>query len=369
MASTDTSTGLRVWVVEGTPARYFSRCVCVGIGGKPARLTRKLIACCPVLSADVSTRRTGAGSVSTIDKRYRDSDKPALIGNLSLQIGKGPRVQDAAMRFVSPYPRSNVRQIFQRYSALRAFRNTDNLLGDSVVYVSNKSLLPSAQSPQYAPCGLRSFSLQSLALSPAAGANPGNLTGVSEGLAVRALGQIGKAKINPKPLDGLLLPFFRHVNRHIQEPLTFAKKQIAFPFWKLQQLSLSLATGKWQTLKPSADCPNAYGRGGQLEVQNTGIVGNAAVLTECPSRSPIQVVGKGHLANQQADNLCRQWKLVPNLAVRLSVKRKATKLLSFPSQPRNAVCGTVGGFQRFSQCLILFLIRQQFHLHGQFHII
>ena len=90
-----------VRVIEGTPARNVSRCVGIGIGGKPARLARELIACGPVLLTDTAAGRTSPAGVARVNEFDRHSDKPALVGNLRLEIREGPRVQDSALLWLA----------------------------------------------------------------------------------------------------------------------------------------------------------------------------------------------------------------------------------------------------------------------------
>jgi hypothetical protein len=354
-------------VVDNTPARNFSRCVSVGIGGVTARLARESIACWPVLLADAPTRLTGAGSISRINEFNRHSDEPALVGNLRLQVSESPRVQDAALLSVSPDPRTNPTQILKCDSSICAFSNTDNLFRDSVIHVSNKSLFASTQTMQDALGRLRAFGLQPPALSPTTSANTSYLAGITEGLPIRALSQVDEAEVNAQPANGLTLAFFGHVHCHIEKPLALAKKQIAFAFGKFKQFALAFTADKQQVFQATADSPDAHRRIGQLKIEYASIVGNAAVLAKHPLRFLVKFVGIRNFSHQQTNDLSRQRKLIPNLTVVFSVKREAAKLLGLPSQPRKTVSGAIRRFQRLAQRRRLFRRRQKFHLHSQLH--
>ena len=362
-----TSYSLRVRVVDNTPARNVSSGVCVGIGGMSARLARESSACWLVLLADVSARFAGAGRVSGVNKFDRHSDEPALVGNLRLQVSESPRVQDAALLSVSPYPRTNVRQVFQRDSSICAFSNTDYLFRDSVIHVSNKSLFASTQTMQDTLGGLRAFGLQPSALSPTAGANTGNLASVPESLTVRTLREIDKAEVNTKPTNSLALSFFRYVHRHIEKPLALAKKQIAFSFGKFKQLTLAFTAGKWQMFQATANSPDADSRSGQLKIEYASIVRNTTVLAKHPLRFLVKLVGIRNLSDQQADDLRRQRELISNLPVELPLKWEAAKLFRLPSQLRKTVSGAIRRFQCLAQRRRLFWRWQQFNLHSQLH--
>ncbi len=366
MTSLATNTGLCVRVVESTPASNVARCVSVSIGGVAARLARELIACWPVLFANASTHRARPAGVSWVNKFHRHSDKPAFVGNLRLKVGECPRVQDAALLFSSPNPRSDVRQILQRNTTLRAFSNTDNLFRDNVVRVPHKSLLAPAQSAQHTLRGAGAFGLKPFALSPATGTNTGNLASVSECLTVGALGQINEPKVDAKPPYGRLLHLLRNFNRHIQIPFSVAKNQIRLAFWKLKQLALPLSAEEWKIFNPSANRPDAHGGLGKLEIKNAGVVGNAAELAKLALFFPVQFVSVGNLGNQTRNNLRGQWEFTTKLFVKQAVHWELSKFFLLPRKLRKPVCTTVGSLKRFTQCFGLFRSWIQLDLNGQF---
>ena len=369
MTSLATNTGLCVWVVESTPASNVARCVGIGIGCEAARLARELVACWTVFIADASTRRASPARVSRVNQFNRYPDKPALVGNLRLKVCESPRVQDSALLFSSPNPRTNMRQIFQRYSPLRAFSNFRNLFGDGVVRDLHKTMLAPAQSAQHALGRASAFGLKPLTLSPTPCADTSNLAGVTESLAVGAFGEIGQSQINSNPADGLLLAFFRHVHRHVQKPFVAAKNQIRFAFWKFKQFALSFSADKRKMLETSLNSPKADGGLRELEIQNAGIVGNAAIFSECALDFPIKFVGVGDLRIKPHDNLRGQRKFAANLFVKQAVHWKLTKLFLIPSQLRKTVGRSISRFQSLAQRQRLFWRRQKFYLNGQLHAV
>ena len=361
------NTSLRVWVIESTPACNVASCVGIGIGGKPARLTRELVACGPVLLADAATRRTSPAGVAWIHKFHRYPEKPALVGNFRLKVGESPRVQDAALLSISPYPRSNAVQIFQGNSAFRAFSNTANLFGNDVIHVAHKSLFTSTDSAQNFPRLLCALGLQPFSLTPTTGTDTGDFTGITKSLSIGTLREVNKAKVDTKPADRLLLAFFRHVHSYVQIPLAVAQNQIALAFRKLKQLALAFTADKRKMLQPSFDGPKADSRGGELEIKNAGIVGNAAVFAKTALNLLVQLVSIGNLRVKPHNYLRGQIELRSNLFVEQAVHWKLTKLLLLPSKLRQTACRLVRQFQSFAQRQRLFWRRQKFHLHSQLH--
>lgn len=356
-----------VRVVESTPARNVASCVGIGIGGKPARLTRELVACGPVLFADAATRRALPRRVARVNKLHRHSEKPALVSDFRLEIGERPRVQHAALLSVSSDPRSNAPQIFQGNSALRAFSNTANLFGNNVIYVAHKSFFSATKPPQYPISRSSALSLKPLTLPPAASANTGNPAGITESLPIGTLGEIDQAKVDAKPSDRFLFSFFRNVHRYVEIPLTVAHNQITFAFRKLKQFALTFSTDKWNMFEPSGNRPNAHGRGGKLEIKDSSVVRNTAVLAEIPLNLLVQLVGVGDLGVQPDDNLRGECELGSNPFVKEPVHGELPELLLFPAQFRKPIGSVVCHFQRLAQRRRLFGCRQKFNLHSQFH--
>jgi hypothetical protein len=284
-----------VRVVESTPASNVTGCVSVGVSGKSARLARELVACWPVLIADVSTRRALPRRVARVNKFNRHTDEPALVENLRLEIGEGPRVQNAALLSISPDPRTDMRQIFERNPSIRAFSNTANLFGNDVVHVAHKSLFASADSAQDTFGRTCAFLLKALALPPTAGTDASHLAGVAESLTIRTLREIHQPKVNTQPADRLLFSFFRHVHGHIEVPLAVTQNQIRLSFWKLKQFALSFAADKRKMLQSTFYCPDAYGRDRKLEIKNASVVGNTSMLSEYAQRFFVQLVSVGNL--------------------------------------------------------------------------
>ena len=356
-----------VWQDYGCPAADVARCVCIGISGESARLAREFVARWPVLFANAAARRTGPTGIARVNKFNRHSDKPALVGDLRLKVSESPRVQDSALLSGSPDPRTNMRQIFQRNSPLRAFSNCRNLFGDGVVCDLHKPSLASAQTEQDSLGRARAFGLKAFSLTPTAGTDACNLAGIAENLAVGTFGDIGQSQINTKPANCFLLPFFRHVHRNVQKPFTVAKNQIRLAFRKFKQFALAFAAYKRKMFESAFDRPKADGGLIELEIQNSSIVGNASMLSERALCFLVKFVSVGDFRVEPDNNLSGQRKLSTNLFVKQSVHRKLAELFIFPSQLRQAISRSIGCFQRLAQSKRLFFLRQKFNLHCQCH--
>jgi hypothetical protein len=78
---------------------------------------------------DMPTAWARSAGVAWIDKAHRHAKTGSLIDDKRLQLCKGPRLQYRALRLSSPHPRLDMRQIFQRYPSICAFRRLDQSLG------------------------------------------------------------------------------------------------------------------------------------------------------------------------------------------------------------------------------------------------
>lgn len=111
-----------VWRVYGRPATNVDRSVHIGKGSVPARRAKERGLSTTVGFINMSTLRTFPRRVARIDKYNRYTGAGSLVGYERTQLCKGPAMQYRTLRPSSPDPRTNMREIFQRYPSLRALR-------------------------------------------------------------------------------------------------------------------------------------------------------------------------------------------------------------------------------------------------------
>lgn len=274
-------------------------------------------------------------------------------------------MQNATLAFSSPYPFANMAKIFHRYTASGAFSHGANLFRNYMVLKFYHSRLTTAQSAQDSLCGTCTLGLKALALAPSAVANTGDLSGISEGLPIGALGEIDQPKVNANPINGLILALLGHVNRHIQEPFALAKDQIAFTFGKLKKFALAFSTNKLNC-DSSANNPDTNRRRHKVERKNFPVIGNGPKWAKLALGFFVPLVSVSHLGDQSENDLRGQRKLIADLPISQTMKRELAKLVLLPRQFRKAVSGIVGGFQCEAQLLGLLGGRQKLDLDRQF---
>jgi len=354
--------------VYSGPARNVSRCDMVGGPGESARYTVEQVPRLAVGLSDVAARRTGSACVARIDLFEGDAGKPALIGDLLLEVVECPGMQDAPLAFASRDAGADALQILKSNSSSGAFSRGANLFGNLVVDVAGEAMFPPAQPAQYPLGAARAFSLEALSLPPASSADARNLRGVAINPAIRVGGYVDQTKVNAKPAQGFFLAGLRHVNRHIEEPLPLVENKVCLAVRELEKLPLLGAANEGQPLESSDHRPNAHHRAFNHHPVKAGIVGDCPMLSERPHRVPIQLVGVRNLAVGPNDGLrTERWEFRPHLTVKEPLDSELLEFLPAPSQFGDAITGQIDRLHRAAEGLPLGIARKQFDLDGQRH--
>lgn len=349
------------------PARDDASCVSVGRRGMSAFLAREAITRCPVLLVGVPACGAFTRRITRINKFHRNSDQFAFVGDLRPKIRKRPRMQTALLAFSSPYPRTNMLEVFKRDSSLCAFSLGANLFRNQMVHLPNKSGLPSTKSAKNAPGRARALSLKSSTLSMASVPNRTNLTRVSVCSTVGILSNIDKPKINSDPTYRLLLIFLWNINDNIEVPFVLSVNQIRFAFRKPQEFTLALTADKTEFLDSSTDGPNAHGRFRQLEIQNSAIIRDASMLPEAALCFAVAFICICDFRVKSNDDLRRQGIFQPDLSIKKFVHWELTKFFRLPRQIRKSISRAIHSLHGLTQRLRLLGRREQLDLHCQFH--
>ena len=364
---------LRVWVVVSTRAKQLqafqpdvARTVRIRIGRVVTLLADKLGLRFPVCLFGVSTLTASAGSISRVNLDQRNTGSFGLVGQKASKLREAPAMQSCPFSSSGPDPRSNASQFLDGNSTIRAFGGLDYAFGNCMINVASKVCLALAAFLQETFGGLCSFALQ---LSAKGAVAIANLIQMGARI-VRSIGVVGNlhdSHVHSETVHGLDLFVFGNVHCDAQKPFALAENQVGLTARVCEQSALLLAADK-RHLRSPVERPDTHGRRNQIQRQDAGIVGDAAVLAKDPLNLLVQLVGVNHLGVEKADDLSGQRELVTNLAVVGFVERKATELFRVPSQLREAVRRAVDCFQRGTQGICLFWSRQQFNLDSKFHL-
>ena len=364
-----------VRVVESTRASQrqtfepdVGRAVRVSASCMAARFANKTIPCLSICFFRVAALAALAGRIVGVNPQKRNSGNLCLVIEHPAQFGKRPTMQLCPLALSSPDPRSYAGQFLDGNHSICAFGERDYASRNCMVRVFCKPLLLAAAFLQKSASRFCADALQLAAQGAIAVTNLVKFCAAIF-VSIRVRANVHDSHVQSQNFHRLNLFFFRHVHRHIQKPFAIAKDQIRFTLRKIKQIALAFAADKRQSVDSISNCPNAHGGFWQLKTQNTGIVGNAAMLAELALNFAIEFIGISHLRIETDNDLRRQRKLIPNLPVKEAVHRKLAELFLFPSQFRQAIGGAIGRFQRHAQARRLLRRRQKFHLHRQLHAV
>ena len=95
------------------PTGDVARCDMVDFSGEPAVHAVEQVPALAVGFGDMAASGTGSTGVARVNKLDRGADKPALVGDLGLEILEGPGVQDAPLAFPSRNPPAYPLEVFE----------------------------------------------------------------------------------------------------------------------------------------------------------------------------------------------------------------------------------------------------------------
>ena len=274
-------------------------------------------------------------------------------------------MQYRTLRPSSPDPRTNMREIFQRYPSLRAFGHLYKLFGDHMVGMCGKAALLTRKLAQAAATAMRAFALQFATQPTMPVANILDRPAAMN-RTVTVNGDVAHTEVYAqRALNVDRLGFF-HVADRKQVKRVVDKGEIGFTMPRLEQLPLTLATCE-RDVQSSSNRPDRHGPPVHLPRQDAVIVGNCAVWSEGPLSSAVKLVGVGNLGDTPDGQLCRQPEGGSNVAVDKFVERELTEGASVPSNTTDRVTGSIGSFKRALQGLRLFGCWLKLQLCAQFH--
>ncbi len=355
---------LNVRRIDCRPTRDFSRSVGVRIASVPTSHASKLRLAFTVSFIDLSTLAACAGCVARINEPNRDAGAFCLVEYKLFQLVKRPAVQTAALLFVSPYPNSDVLEVFKSDSAFGALSSTNYLLGNYVVHVRCEPLLLATATAHKALCGLCTFLLELAAQTDIA------CTFVvhgrtAESCSVRGLGDRHKPKIHAYPIENLFLIHVGNIDGCKKEPFLVAVNQIGFATLESQKLSM-VGSANELDLLPSVQRPHAGEVLVQVPREDAGVIADRAMLSELTLSFMVKLVSVGNLGVQTHDDLSRQLKLASDLPIEPFVQRILTKLLRFPREFAQAIARNINRLKRAQQSVRLLGRRLQFDWSSQF---
>lgn len=284
---------------------------------------------------NIAANRTHLRCIGRIDKYNRDASKSGFVKYLLSQVVKRPATLIAS----SPYPFTDILEVFKSDAASGAFRNLYKLLADLVIYVVGKAFLFAGKLFGSAPGRFCAFLLQSPALSAPAFPDRINFTSC-ELFSIGRCGDIGNAQINTKIFLDIIRFWFVNIASCEKIEDTVNQNQVAFAPLRFEQVNLPLSGKEWNCLS-SLNCPDAHSLLVDFPGQNTLVVSKAAGRSKNALDFLVQLIGVSNFSDSPDSHLCGKNVARANISVNNVVNIKLLESLSFPGLPANIVAGSI----------------------------
>lgn len=347
------------------PARNYASSVDVGVFGMVAGEAREVIAGLAIALLDVTADAALSRSVPRVDGADWQPCALGLVGDLRLEIGKGPGVQVASLLPASPDPRADAFEVFDGDPAPGAFGRSDDLLGDNMVRVLGEAMLLHPALAKQTLRALGSLSLKPTSQIDRAAANAVDVR-AGEMFPLARGGDIDDADVDAEPAESLLLFGVRHVDGHEEIELAGAEHEVGFSALVHEQRALMVAADERDPLSP-LDVPDA--RSLAEPRQDASVVGDGPERAENAHLLSIELVRVGHLRDAPDQHLRGDvGEFCARRVVGESVDRELGERRGSPRTLRDPIASRVRAPKRRGQRRRLRAARLELHLHRQLHV-
>lgn len=336
----------------------------VGMGGKAALPTDKLLLGYPVSLVAMPAHRTSARTVRGGYRNNGHSSQSRLVGDEGTELPEGPTVQNCSLLSPSLDPSANVGQFLQHNRPLCAFGFRNDLLTDDVVYVGSEAPLSTRKRLEFSLSRLCFFLLK-LGSEVAMPVSDAFQRLATMRLTVRVGSDICHTQIQTKKVGHFLRGLLGRIANGGEIEHSFMQDQIRFalPCFKKRQLPFSADKAYLDATRksPDRDCLVFY-----VPAQDTVIVRDGPGETKRALRLFIEPVSVSYLSNTTNHYLCSQAKALPSFRVAILLHSKTLKVLRRPGFVGKPVATLVGAHKRLLQRMGLLLRGLQPYLGNQF---
>ena len=313
---------------------------------------------------DMTAKRTGPGSVSGVNRNYRNPGHLGFVFDKRPQLREAPGMLSASLGLSNSYPVSDAFQIFQGNSLSGALGLRNQLLGDLMINVSGESLFFGGSLLQDTFGRFSSFGLQSGPQSGITMPQAVDLT-AGEDFTVRINGKICDPKIHSQKTFRVKRFMIGEDAVLQQEELTVPVNQVGLAFNPAQLLFSVSATNKGHNLSAlqggNGNPVHAF-VGQQPVVQDHGAMGLKAVVFFL-----IAAVGFGHLADSTHRHLRREIKLFSQVVITSLLNTVFRGGFKFKGYIGRRIAGCIKCLHGFEQKIGLFRRCQELDFQDQVH--
>ncbi len=328
--------------------------------------TAKLGLGLPIALVAVTARATGTRRVGWIDQHHGYACYRCFVLHKLAQLVETPiAVSRPLLSAGSLDPRTDMRQVFQRYLSLCAFGFRNKPLGYRMVRVRLEAALLPAEGFQAPFRVLRTDRLQRRTPPLIALARAFNCCAAIR-LAVAIGADVHDTEVNTQRPVNIIGRWFLNITRRKEVELSVDIRKVGFTTPRLQQFPLALTTHKRNGL-PTAYRPNTDRRRVHIPRQDTVIVGNSPVWGERALHLAVNFVRIGNFGDLADNHLCRQARRCLDVVVHQTMHIKLLERLCVPCRLADGVADSVRLFQCLQQGRVLVRRGQQFELGDQLH--
>ena len=348
----------------GTPADI-NGSVDIGVGFVIARATPKFGLGLSILLLAMSAYGARPAGIARVNSNQYYASESGLVCQETAKLSEGPRVQNCSLTMPNRNPLADTGKIFQFNPAPGAFSFSNDLLRNTVISVSGKSMLPATKFLQAALCRSGLFLLENGSQSSIAIANGLYFTSTVS-LAIGSGSDLYDTEIHAKELGRRDWRIGRGFNCAVQVELTVPVYQVCLPFDPVKPLLLILAIDQWHNHATLWKCPETY-LVDPLEAHNALVIGNGAVGFEYGTLIFIAREALNGFTYGSDSHLSGQSEACAYFSVGQFVNRRLTEDASVESAASGERGGCIRTFHSFQESGGLRSVWEQLQLERQFH--
>jgi hypothetical protein len=301
--------------------------------------------------------------VTGIDLNQSYAREDGFVFEKLTQLRECPGVQNRSLRFPSPYPLADARQLLDGNPASGAFGFLNNLFRNRMVDVLGKAKLFAGMVFQVSFGRLALYRLEVLSQLAMPVANVVHHR-TAKFLAIGIRSDLNHSQIDSQKIIDRRRWRIVDVAGCGQEPLAAMPDQVRLALLRTKLLFLALPGRKWNTLS-STGCPDTHAILGKT--QNAAVLGDGSTPGESALALLIQLVGIRDFGKSTNNHLSAQREPLPCRAVKRFVQLDLREYLALPGLMAQPVSASVGRFHGVKQRLVLLRTRVQTDFSGKFH--
>jgi len=313
----------------------------------------------------IATPRAFAATIARVNRVQGYSVKLRLVFKKVSKLRECPITVPCSLATSNRDSLGNAFEIFNGDASRCVFSLENKTLADNVIRVTLETGLLARKLFKFAFTRACTFALQVAATVRVFAPRLINLR-TCKRLTIAVSYQIYDAEIHAQNVLGIAKQRFVNVANYIQIEVAFAVNQISLAFAEWQQLSLIVATLKWNCLA-TFKRPDGHSLV-FLKRENPIVICDAAVLTKDALDLLINLVSIGNFSNQSHDYLSRQIKGVAGRVVGEFMQLELFEGFTFPSLRTDCVARLVRALNRFPERVRLLFGRLQLEIHNQLHV-